>query len=150
MAGLLDIAPVAKQVLVPFGEKEVAVDVRGLSIADIRDLIARFPEVTAMFGKGLNAAVLMKAGPDVVASVIAAACGSPGQAGEAVAASLGAGVQAEILTVVMNLTMPRGPAPFIALLKAAGLDLAAASPSAASSQPPANSLSEPDTASKKS
>lgn len=150
MAGLLDIAPVAKRVLIPIEGGEHPVDVRGLSVADIRDLLARYPDIVGMIGKKLDASVLLKAGPDVVASVIAAACGSPGPAGEAVALTLGAGVQAEILTIVMNLTMPRGPAPFLALLKAAGLDLADTRLSAAASPPPSNTSSEAVTPAEKS
>lgn len=150
MAGLLDIAPVEKRVLIPIEGGEHPVDVRGLTIADIRDLLARYPEVVGMFGKKLDAGLLMKAGPDVVASVIAAACGSPGKAGEAVALTLGAGVQAEILSIVMNLTMPRGPAPFLALLKAAGLDPADTRLSAAASPSSSNTSSPADTPAGKS
>lgn len=131
MVGLLDIAPVAKQVLISVGGEEKPVDVRGLTILDIRDLIARFPEVVGMIGKGVDAGIIMKAGPEVVAAIIAAACGSSGKAGEDVASTLGAGVQAEILAITIKLTMPKGPAPFIALLKELGLDLDTLKPSAA-------------------
>lgn len=150
MAGLLDIAPVAKRVLIPIEGGEHPVDVQGLSIAHIRDLIARYPDVVGMIGRKLDVKVLMKAGPDVVATVIAAACGSPGPAGEAVALTLGAGVQAEILTHVIKLTMPRGPAPFMELLKAAGLDLADTKLSAAASQPSSSTSSPTDIPQEKS
>lgn len=144
MAGLLDIAPAAKRVLIVTEAGEQPVDVRGLSISDIRDLLARFPEAVAIMNTGLTPAAVMKTGPDIIAAIIAAACGSPGADGEAVAVTLGAGVQAEILTAVLNLTMPRGPAPFGALLKAAGLDLGALS--AASLPVPLTSSSATDTA----
>jgi hypothetical protein len=149
MATLLDIAPVAKQVLIPTSDGEVAVDVRGLSIADIRDLLARFPDVLGMLEKGVTAAAIFKAGPDIVAAVIASACGNPGvKAVEELAASFGAGLQAEILTHVIKLTMPRGPGPFVELLKAAGVDLDKVS--AAVSLPPSKPSSAKSTPSAKS
>ena len=124
MAGLTDIIPVAKRVMIPTDDGEKPVDVRGLSTSDLSYIISRYPELISKLGGGITAALIMKAGPEVMATVIAAACGNPGsQAAEQVAASLGAGVQAEILTHVVKLTMPRGPGPFVELLKAAGLDL---------------------------
>ena len=124
MAGLTDIIPVAKRVMIPTEDGDKPVDVRGLSTSDLSYIISRYPELISKLGGGITAALIMKAGPEVMATVIAAACGNPGsQAAEQVAASLGAGVQAEILTHVVKLTMPRGPGPFVELLKAAGLDL---------------------------
>lgn len=125
MPGLLDIAPAAKRVMIPTSEGEAPVDVRGLSISDIRDLLARFPEVVGMLGSGkLKVADVLKMGPDIVAAIMAAACGSPGsEQAEAFCKEMGAGIQAEILTHVIKLTMPRGPGPFVDLLKAAGLDV---------------------------
>lgn len=151
MTGLLDIAPAAERVDI----RGIQVDVRGLSLTDLRDLIARFPEVVALFGKGLNVGAIMKAGPAVVAAAIAAACGNPGdKAAEAIAGDLPLGEQADILDKVLRLTMPKGPGPFVALLKTVGLDLATVLPgskvsAAASPQPPTPS-SEPGIASKKS
>lgn len=125
MTGLLDIAPASKPVLVPSDDGEVSVNVRGLSISDIRDLLARFPEVVGMLGSGkVKPADVIRMGPDIVAAIIAAACGNPGhEKVEAFARELGAGVQVEILTATLKLTMPRGPGPFVELLKAAGLDV---------------------------
>ena len=124
MAGLTDIIPVAKRVMIPTDDGEKPVDVRGLSTSDLSYIIARYPDLMSKLGGGITVALIMKAGPEVMASVIAAACGDPGsKAAEDVAASLSAGVQAEILTHVVKLTMPRGPGPFVELLKAAGLDL---------------------------
>lgn len=132
MAGLLDIAPAAERVTI----RGVKVDVRGLSLTDLRDLIARFPEVVALFGKGINAGVIMKAGPGVVSAVIAAACGNPGDAkAEAIVAELPLGEQAEILNRVLKLTMPGGAGPFVELLKTLGLDLGEVSAATSQSQP---------------
>ena len=124
MAGLTDIIPVAKRVMIPTEDGDKPVDVRGLSTSDLSYIISRYPDLMSKFGSGMTAAMIMKAGPEVMATVIAAACGDTGnEAAERIAATLGAGTQAEILTHVVKLTMPRGPGPFVELLKAAGLDL---------------------------
>lgn len=124
MPGLLDIAPAAKRVMIPTSEGEAAVDVRGLSISDIRDLLARFPEVVGMLGSGnVKVADVMKLGPEIVGAIIAAATGYPGnEKAETFCKEIGAGVQAEVLAAAIKLTMPRGPGPFVDLLKAAGVD----------------------------
>lgn len=150
MVGLLEILPAARPVEIPSATGNITVDVRGLSVVDIRDLILRFPDVLTMLGTSkLDAGQILGAGPQMVAAVIAAACGNSGNAdAEKISGELGAGLQAEILQVTLELTMPRGPSPFVALLKAAGLDLEKvkaekATPSAAvSPQPLLNSLSE--------
>ena len=150
MAGLTDIIPVAKRVVIPTDDGDKPVDVRGLSTSDLSYIIARYPDLVSKLGGKITAAVIMKAGPEVMATVIAAACGDTGnEAAERVAASLGAGVQAEILTHVVKLTMPRGPGPFVELLKAAGLDLShVAEASAAILPPPASSSLPTDTPTK--
>lgn len=136
---LEDIAPAQRRVLI----QDAEVDVRGLSLQDVSDLIARFPEVIAAFDKGVTMAAVLKAGPPVVNAIIAAACGSPGNArAEQIAGELGVGLQAEILAYVLEATMPKGAGPFERLLKAAGLNLDTVRNATASkprSAPPPNS-----------
>lgn len=132
MPGLLDIAPAAKRVMIPTSEGEAPVDVRGLSISDIRDLLARFPEVVGMLGSGkVKPADVFKMGPDIVGAILATGCGLPGnEKAETLCKELGAGVQVEILTHIVKQTMPKGPGPFVELLKAAGVDVASLSAAA--------------------
>ena len=119
MVGLLDIAPAGVKLAVG----DVTLNVSGLSITQLRDLIQRFPDVAGLFASGLNAKVLFEAGPGVAAAVIAYSCGNGGdEKAEAVAAGMVAGIQAEILTAAIELTMPKGPKVFLTLLGAAGLD----------------------------
>lgn len=120
MPGLLDIAPATITVVV--GQNALAVS--GLSIAQLRDLLQRFPQAAGLLGKGLDVGLLMSLGPEVVTCVIAMACGAAGQVeAEAVAGQMVAGVQAEILSAAITLTMPKGPKVFLQLLEAAGLDI---------------------------
>lgn len=142
MPGLLDIMPAAKRVMIPTSEGEAPVDVRGLSLPDVRDLLARFPEVIGMLGSGkVKAADVFAMGPDIVGAIIAAACGSGGvKEAEAAATMFSIGVQAEILTHVIKLTMPKGPGPFVEMLKALGLDVASLS---AIASPPSPKPSSP-------
>lgn len=140
MVKLSDIAPAQKRVLVPAGDgNEVGVDVRGLTIENIRDLLERFPEAISLFDDKMAVQTLLRMGPRFVAAVIAMACGDPNsEAAEEVAASWPVGIQVEILNIVIRQTMPRGLAPFEELLKSLGLDpntVRKASASAASSQP---------------
>lgn len=125
MSGLLDILPAARKVELPTQTGLVLVDVRGLSILDIRDLVVRFPDFIAMLSNAKpDIGQVLAAGPVAVAAIIAAACGNGGDAkAETIAGELSAGLQAEILGATLELTMPTGIGPFMVLLKAAGLDL---------------------------
>jgi hypothetical protein len=129
MASLHDIAPAQRRVLVPAGDgTDQPVDVRGLSLQDVSDLVARFPEVIGAFSGGMKndqiLPAILKMGPAVIAAVIAYACGAANdEQAEKVVATWPIGTQAEILAIVVKQTAPRGVGPFVDLLKATGLDL---------------------------
>ena len=106
MAGLLDIAPAVETVVV----RGVDVPVYGVSAKGIASLLGRFPELRMLFsGKKPDAGKLMDAGPDVLAAIIAAGIGFPGdKAQEDAAARLAVDAQAELLAVIVRLTFPNG------------------------------------------
>ncbi len=153
MASLHDIVPPQHRVSLPSQGAEVEVDVRGLTIQDCSDLLARHPEIVAVFDGKLDVMTILKAGPHVVAAVIAMACGAANDAAaEKIALQLSVGEQAEILAIVVKLTAPKGVGPFVALLKSLGLNLdtaRSAATSAAASQKPSPISADEGTASKK-
>lgn len=123
---LHDFVPPQNRITLPGADgSETDVDVRGLSIQHISDLIARFPEVVEQFDGGLNALALLKLGPFMASAIMAYGCGCGRDAdAEKVLAELPLGTQAEILSIIVRLTAPKGVGPFVELLKALGLDLA--------------------------
>lgn len=124
MAGLVDIAPQTDSVSVG----AVKVPVYGVSAKGIAHLLGRFPELRMlMSGKAVTAEALMAIGGDVVAAIIAAGCGYPGDADqEAAAGRLGVSVQADFLEAIIGLTMPQGVGPFVERLQALMGNLGAA------------------------
>lgn len=148
MAGLLDIAPAAKRVLIPSDGKDIPVDVRGLTIEDIRDMMVTYPDAMGMLDTGFDVATVMAQGPKFLASVIAMACGAGNNPdAEKIASELPLGIQAEIIGHAMTLTMPRGVGPFKELLKKAGLTLKSpggGDTSAAKSPKPSQNSASPD------
>jgi hypothetical protein len=85
--------------------------------------MTRFPQVREMMvgrdPSGLTPENLVKMVPDAIACVIAAGTGSPGDpAAEAVAESLGAQDQLELLEAILEATLPKGPGPFVEKLMA--------------------------------
>jgi hypothetical protein len=137
MAGLLDIAPRVESVAVGGS----AVDVYGVSASGIAALLSRFPELRMMMsGKDVGIERLMEMGGDVVAAIIAAGCGLPGNPdAEAIAARLGIEEQADLLSAVLRLTMPGGVGPFVDKLKSLGgslgLEASVAEPATKSPKP---------------
>lgn len=112
MVSLLDIAPITRTV--PINGQGVTV--RGISAHGIATLLERFPALQgAITGASeLSAENLYTAAPAAIASLIAAGCGLPGEPGaEAIAASLPATEQLELLAATLELTFPRGLGPFL-------------------------------------
>jgi hypothetical protein len=148
MAGLLEIANVPRMVNV-LGKD---VDVFGISGRAVAALMARFPAVGKMFsGIEVQKEDLYKMGPEVIAALIAAGCGKPGDpAAEEFAANLGVGDQLDLLDEILRLTFPRGVGPFVEKLEALGLlaygALEAKTQSQRTSQPPSSNSSPPVTA----
>lgn len=126
MASLHDIAPAQHRVQIPSGATEVPVDVRGLTLQDVSDLMARFPDIAGAFSGGVEqdkiVPLILRMGPEVIAAAIAYACGAANDpASEKIVAAWPIGTQAEILAIVVRLTAPKGAGPFVELMRAAGL-----------------------------
>lgn len=117
MASLLDIAPSTTVVNV----RGTAVDVTGVSAIGLAALLRRFPALLhAIQGRAvLSVESLYDLGPEIVAAVIAAGTGRPGnEQAEAVAASLGVSVQLELLSAILAETLPDGVEGFTKRLEA--------------------------------
>lgn len=111
MAGLRDIAPIKETVDV----NGTAVDVVGVSAEGLVYLLNSFPEIRmAMTSKKVDPARWMQLGGKIIAAIIAAGTGNPGDPEcEAIAASMPVSVQMEFIEKIMKLTMPEGPLPFM-------------------------------------
>jgi len=106
LTGLLDIAPQSADVDV--GGHSLAV--HGVTLQDIADLLRRFPELRALFGGGEEAMDrAATALPGLVAAIIAAGLGHPGDLKhEKAAARLPAEAQSKLFGAIVRLTMPAG------------------------------------------
>jgi hypothetical protein len=115
MVSLVDIADLSK--IVPIRGQDIAVT--GVSAEGLAHLINEFPEVRSlMAGRGVA--------PKVLAAIIAAGTGSPGdKAVEAKAGSLGVGEQAELILAILEVTFPQGIQSFAQRLEAFGISLPA-------------------------
>jgi hypothetical protein len=120
MTDLLDIAPQRAAVDVLGHSLEVA----GVTIGDLAELLRRFPGLRQLFGggtpggapNGANGALdgIAAAVPGLVAAVIAAGLGHQGdEAREAAAARLPADAQSRLFGAIVKLTMPAGIGPFV-------------------------------------
>ncbi len=110
MVGLLDIAPVVDTVEIN-GEQ---VSVPGISVEGIASLLRRYPILHDVMSKGISVENLMAAGPDVVAAMIAAGCGQPGnEQAEQIVKLLNVQAQIDLLAAILRRTMPKGVGPFL-------------------------------------
>lgn len=123
MVGLLDIAPVGATVVV----QGKAIDVQGVNAKGVALLLARFPALRAlMSGRDVGISDLMEMGGDIVAAIIAAGCGQPGNAEyEAAAGRLSINDQADFVAEILRLTMPNGVGPFVEKVSKMGTVLGA-------------------------
>jgi hypothetical protein len=119
MVGLVDIAPITSSVVIRGQDIIIA----GVSARGIALLLARFPELRAvMTGREVALDDLLKLGGDVIAAIIAAGTGAPGNAqAEAAADNLTLEEQADLLGAIVELTMPRGLGPLVEKLSRLGL-----------------------------
>ena len=119
MVGLVDIAPVTSTILV----RGQDITITGVSARGIALLLARFPELRAVItGREVAMDDLLKLGGDVIAAIIAAGTGVPGDAqAEAAADNLTLEEQADLLGAIVELTMPRGLGPLVERLSRLGL-----------------------------
>lgn len=123
MVSLVDIVPQTRSVELSIG----AVELRGLGLRHIAELLLRFPELRKLWANGapvLDVDMLLVAAPGAVGSVIATAAGQP-EAAETIIDTLSIDDIAECLIVVRELTMPGGVDPFVERL---GRLLGAAAP----------------------
>jgi enoyl-CoA hydratase/carnithine racemase len=118
MVGLVDIAPAVECVDV----QGTPVSVHGVSAKGLAGLLGRYPELRMlMTGKEVGADQLLAMGGDAVAAIIAAGCGYPADdKAESVAARLSLDAQADLLAVILRLTLPKGVGPFVEKLTALG------------------------------
>lgn len=120
MVGLLEIAPLTQIVTV----RDQPIEVTGVSAKGVAQLLLRFPELRALIsGRQVGHDQLLALGGDIIAAVIAAGCGHPGdELAEAASSRLGLDDQAELLAAIVKLTMPQGIGPFVDKLSRLGLN----------------------------
>jgi hypothetical protein len=125
MVGLVDIAPATERVTIRGQEVEVF----GVSAAGVAQLLARFPDLRKLFsGRDIGMEEIMAVGGDLVAAIIAAGTGDPGDpAAEEAAGRLGIDEQADLLSAILRVTLPKGVGPFVEKLLALGAALDASS-----------------------
>jgi hypothetical protein len=111
MVGLLDIAPVTATV--KWGETEI--QCRGVSVKGVAILLQDYPQFTALIAGGaIKPEQILSAAPELVAGIIAAGTGTPGnKEAQEKAADLPMEVQLDLLEHIIKMTMPSGPAPFL-------------------------------------
>lgn len=112
---LLDIGPLYEDV--PYGKRKVRV--YGVSAAGILSVFQRFAEIGQWFRGSSNGAKvdvkkLMAEAPAAIGAIIAAGCGSPGDAkAEKIAGLIPADTQLDILEAIGRLTFKNGFGPFV-------------------------------------
>jgi len=111
VVSLVDIVPQKRTVQLSGGELEL----RGLGLRQIADLLLRFPTLRNPFLQGapeLEVETLLIMAPDAIGAIIAEAARQPDAAGS-IADNLALDDIAECLLAVRDLTMPGGPVPFL-------------------------------------
>ncbi len=144
MVSLVDIVPQRRAVTIAAGELEV----RGLGLRQIADLLLQFPSLRNLITEGapsVDFAELIALAPEAVGTIIAEAAGQP----DAVAAIVDGGLtpdeMLDCLTVIHELTFPRGMRPLLQRLGLAGPDasepvLAGKDQATSTPPPPSSSL----------
>jgi len=111
MVSLVDIVPQTRPVELSIG----TVELRGLGLRHIADLLVRFPELRKLWAGGapaLDVDSLIEAAPDAVGAIIAIAASQP-EAAETIGDALSIDDAAECLIAIRELTMPGGVDPFV-------------------------------------
>lgn len=126
MVSLVDVAPNKETVEV----NGKPVPVAGISAQGIAWLIEIHPEIMSRLFAGksvdLKPGDLMKLGPKIIASIIAAGTGHIDEPNETeAAASLALGDQLDLLAAIIRKTFPRGVGPFVAQFEALAAQAAA-------------------------
>jgi hypothetical protein len=115
VVSLIDIVPQTRTVQIAAGELEL----RGLGLRQIADLLVRFPEIRKRWVEGAPATdwdVLLAGAPDAIGTIVAEAAGQP-EAAATIADALSLDDMAECLVAIRDLTMPNGPAPLFERLR---------------------------------
>lgn len=117
MDSLLDIAPITETVEVAGKQIQVS----GISIRDIANLIVRFPKLKDLFAgdrDNINATGLAAMIPEAIGAIIACGVGSPHDKKYEVAANkLATGDQVALLATIITLTLPGGLDPLMARIE---------------------------------
>lgn len=123
LASLADLAGVGRDVIV----RGHTVTVTGVSARGLAVLFRRFPDlIGAVTGAGLSVSALAEMGPDVLAAVIAAGTGSPGdQTAEAVADRLAMSDQLALIEAIMTESFGGDPAGFMKRLESLAVGVGA-------------------------
>ena len=111
MVSLIDIVPQKRTVQIAAGE----IELRGLGLRQIADLLVRFPELRKLLVEGapaVDAVALLDLAPGAVGTIIAQSAGQP-EAAETIADALSLDDLADCLIAIHDLTMPNGRAPFM-------------------------------------
>ena len=111
MVSLIDIVPQTRTVQIAAGE----IELRGLALRHIADLLVRFPELRKFFAEGapaVDADTLLALAPEAIGAIIAHAAGQP-DAADTIADALSLDDVADCLIAIRDLTMPNGPGPFM-------------------------------------
>lgn len=120
MVSLSDLVEIKHTVTVRGAQVEIV----GVTAETLGQLINSFPEIRmALSGHAgeLTPQDLVKMGPRIVASVIAAGVGKPGDAEqEAAAAKLALGEQLALVEAIFDVTFPAGVGPFVEKLRSWG------------------------------
>lgn len=109
MVSLVDIVPQTRIVFIEAGELEL----RGLGLRHIADLLLRFPELRKLWVSGapaLDVETLIENAPDAISTIIAIAAGQPQAAANVDAMSIEDVL--ECLIAIRELTLPGGADPF--------------------------------------
>jgi hypothetical protein len=145
MVSLVDIVPQKRSVQTSAGELEL----RGLGLRQIADLLLRFPSLRNLFVEGapdLDVETLLVMAPDAIGAIIAEAAHQPDAVDAIADGALTLEELTDCLIAVRDLTMPHGAVPLLTglalLLPGAGLSGRAP---AMSSPPPLNGSLPPDT-----
>lgn len=120
MVGLIDIAPVTTTVVI----RGNTLTVVGVSAKGVAHLLARFPQLRAlMTGRDVALDEIIRLGGDVVAAIIAAGIGKPGDEDQEQAVdNLTLEEQADLLLAIVKLTIPNGVGPLVEKLSGLGMN----------------------------
>ena len=147
---LLDIGPLTE--LVPVSDSQ-SLTVTGISAEGCLNLFARFPALQKyLVGGGISINDMLASAPELLAAIIAAGTGTPGDTeAERVALGLPIEIQMDILEAIGRLTFRSGFGPFVQrLIALTGVIVVAKSDNSGkanstTSPPVSKPLSPPDT-----